>query len=325
MILRAIANCISPGGRNGCLAILIFHRVLARPDPILNWDLDALQFERVLQWLRSGFNVLPLDQAVIRLREKSLPARAAAITFDDGYADNFDVALPILQKYGLPATFFVATGYLNGGRMWNDTIVETIRNCQKPRLDLSKIGLGTYELDSADAVRKAIMSLLSEIKFRDPKERSHAVNFVAEAAGGRLRTDLMLTYEQVRAMRRAGMSIGAHTVTHPILAMIDSDNVRREILESKQFLESLLQERVSLFAYPNGKPTRDYRATDVTTIRSMDFDAAVTTAWGVADLDSDPMQLPRFTPWDKTHILFSARMIKNMLENTRLRREQVAQ
>jgi hypothetical protein len=97
-------------------------------------------------------------------------------------------------------------------------------------------------------------------------------------------------------MRDAGMLIGAHTVTHPILARLNADAVLSEARESKQFLESLIQERVGLFAYPNGKPDVDYRAADAEIIRGLDFDAAVTTAWGVADVQCDRMQLPRFTP-----------------------------
>jgi peptidoglycan/xylan/chitin deacetylase (PgdA/CDA1 family) len=71
----------------------------------------------------------------------ALPERAAAITFDDGYADNFTRALPLLREQGLPATFFVATGFLDGGRMWNDTISEAIRRCNEDVVDLSAIGL----------------------------------------------------------------------------------------------------------------------------------------------------------------------------------------
>lgn len=325
MIVKAMAGLLSPGGANGRLSILIFHRVLAQRDPVLDWDLDAGAFEQTVQWLKAWFNVLPLDEAVTRLRERSLPARAAAITFDDGYADNFLVALPILKRHDLPATFFVATGYLDGGRMWNDTIIEALRHCAKSRLDLSNEGLGVHELNSAEDVRKAISGILNDVKYRDPERRKQAVEHVAAVAGCRLPSDLMMTSEQVRAMRREGMSIGAHTVTHPILARIDADPVRSEVLESKQFLESLLQERVGLFAYPNGKPTVDYRARDVATMRGLDFDAAVTTAWGVADARSDLMQLPRFTPWDRTRFRFGARLMKNLLDNPRLRGAQIAQ
>lgn len=317
MIIKTIAGMRSPAGRKGLLSIAIFHRVLARRDPVLDWDLDAGEFEKRLQWLSSWFNILPLDEAVTRLAQRSLPARAAAVTFDDGYADNFTVALPILQRLGVPATFFIATGYLDGGRMWNDTIIQSIRHCGKERLDLSAIGLGVHDLTSADHIRSVIDRIVSGLKYLQPEQRSEAADHVARVAGCRLPDDLMLRSEHVRAMRRAGMLIGAHTVTHPILAQVDADAARQEILHSKHHLESLLQERVGLFAYPNGKPVVDYRVEDVESVRELGFDAAVTTAWGVADADSDRMQLPRFTPWDRTRFRFGARMMQNMFNHGR--------
>lgn len=324
MIAKALVRVVSPGGQHGRLSILIFHRVLARQDPVLTWDLDALGFERTVSWLKEWFNVLPLDQAISRLNDNSLPPRAAAITFDDGYADNFTVAMPILRASSLTATFFIATGYLNGGRMWNDTIVEAVRHCKKAKLDLSKEDLGVYELGSVGAIRQAIHGILGDVKYRDRLERQKAADYVAEVTGAKLPSDLMLTTEQVREMRRAGMSIGAHTVSHPILARLDPAEAKAEVAESKQFLESLLQERVAIFAYPNGKPNVDYRAADAEMIRSLGFDAALTTAWGVADAASDLMQLPRFTPWDRTRLRFGARLVQNLLKNPALRSAQLA-
>jgi peptidoglycan/xylan/chitin deacetylase (PgdA/CDA1 family) len=324
MIVKTLAHALSPGGSGGRLSILIFHRVHARPDRIRNWDLDALEFARIVRWLKGWFNVLPLDQAIVRMNEKTLPARAATITFDDGYADNCTVAMPILRDHGLTATFFIATGYLDGGRMWNDTVVEAVRHCGKLRLDLSPEGLGVHELNSEVARRQAIISILNEVKYREPLARRKAVDYVASAAGASLPSDLMLTSEQVRAMRRAGMLIGAHTVTHPILARLDAAEVNQEVSNSKQLLETLLQERVGFFAYPNGKPNVDYRAADADILRGLGFDAAVTTAWGVADAQSDRMQLPRFTPWDKTRFRFGARLVQNLWQSSQLRAGQIA-
>jgi peptidoglycan/xylan/chitin deacetylase (PgdA/CDA1 family) len=109
----------------------------------------------------------------------------------------------------------------------------------------------------------------------------------------------------------AGMSIGAHTVTHPILANLDDNTARGEILESKVYLERLLREPVNLFAYPNGKPTRDYTATHVDMIQNLGFEAAVSTAAGVAHLGCDLFQIPRFTPWDRTQLRFGLRLARN--------------
>jgi peptidoglycan/xylan/chitin deacetylase (PgdA/CDA1 family) len=125
--MRWLFNALSPGADRARLSILIFHRVLPKADPLFPDEVDAERFDHICAWVRQWFNVLPLPDAARRLREGSLPPRALAITFDDGYADNFDVALPILQRHGLVASFFVATGFIDGGRMWNDTLIESVR------------------------------------------------------------------------------------------------------------------------------------------------------------------------------------------------------
>ena len=137
-MFRTCLGALSPAGDEAQLSILIFHRVLPKVDPLFPLELTSARFDAVCRWLRRWFNVIPLDEAVQALSRRELPARALAITFDDGYADNHEVALPILLKHGLPATFFIATGFLDGGRMWNDTVIESLRHCKAARLDLSR-------------------------------------------------------------------------------------------------------------------------------------------------------------------------------------------
>ncbi|MBL8397646.1 MAG: polysaccharide deacetylase family protein [Candidatus Accumulibacter sp.] len=324
MIFRVLTHACSPGGPRGKLSILIFHRVLPKDDGILNFDVNAVEFKKIIRWLAKWFNVIALDQAILKLKEGTLPPRAAAITFDDGYEDNLSVATPILTDHGMTATFFVASGYLNGGQMWNDTIIESIRHCSLPKLDLVSEGLGHYDLSGPHKRLIAINKILKEVKYRASTERIFLASQIEKLTRVKLNKNLMMTSEQVILLRKAGMSIGAHTVNHPILAKLSAEDVQLEIQNNKHFLESLLQERVGLFAYPNGKPNIDYRLLDAQIVRSLGFDAAVTTAWGVADTHSDLMQLPRFTPWDRSSFKFGYRMVKNMLGNSSIRALQNA-
>lgn len=313
MWVRAALSCLSPAGASARLSILIFHRVLPEVDPLFPHEPDRARFDQILGWLQRWFDVLPLDEAVRRLEERRLPARAAAITFDDGYADNAEQALPLLRRHGLTATFFVATGFLDGGRMWNDEVIEALRHSRAERVDLCSLGLGVFALDTPAARRRCIDTVLAAIKYLEPAQRAQAVADVVAVAGASPRRALMMSSAQVRELHRAGMQVGAHTCTHPILARCADAQAAAEIADSKHALETLLQAPVPLFAYPNGKLGHDYDARHVRMARDAGFAAAVSTAPGAASQASDRFQLPRFSPWDRTRLRYGARLVGNLL------------
>ena len=312
MLFRPLFQLMSPAGARARLSVLIFHRVSPEPDPLFPDEMHARRFDALCGWLASWFKVLPLDQAVGCLKAGTLPARAACITFDDGYADNHQVALPILQRHDMAATFFVSTGYLDGGRMWNDTIIEAVRACTLPVLDLSALGLGRHGMGTIEERKTVIASLIDQIKYRPVAERISVTEQMARLARVQPSSGLMMTSQQVKGLRQAGMQIGAHTVSHPILAWMTAEQARQEILDSKRFLEQLLGEREGLFAYPNGKPGEDYTPQSVDVVRSLGFDAAVSTQWGASGTGDDLFQIRRFTPWDQTRLRFGARMLANL-------------
>lgn len=314
--LRCIFTMLAPGGAGARLSILIYHRVVPQPDPLLPDLPDGKLFEQQMHWVRRWFNVLPLPEAVRQLRSGSLPPRSLAITFDDGYADNEAIALPILRRLRLTATFFIATGFLEGRCMWNDRVIEAIRACRSTRLDLTKIGLGSFPVGTQEERRRTIDELLRMIKYREQDEREDLAVAIASAAGCGPAPTLMMSREQVRSLHRAGMTIGAHTVSHPILRVLKPARAREEIGRSREELEAIIREPISLFAYPNGRPHRDYTAEHVEMARECGFAAAVTTAWGVATGHSDRYQLPRFTPWDRSRWKFAARLARNLYKTT---------
>jgi peptidoglycan/xylan/chitin deacetylase (PgdA/CDA1 family) len=310
--LRLPLSAMSPAGPRGRLSILIFHRVLARPDPILPDVPDALEFETKMRWVRDWFNVVPLSRAVDMLRDGTLPPRAMAITFDDGYADNEEIAAPILQRLGLPATFFVSTGFLEGACMWNDRVIEAVRACAADELDLGAWQLGRHALTSAAARVQAIDTLLQSIKHMEPARRQAMCDAITQAAGAPAAPRLMMTPDQVRRLHDKGMDIGAHTVTHPILSRLEPAAARHEMGASKERLQEIVGAPVELFAYPNGVPGRDYGPEHVEMARQCGFRAAVSTAWGAASARSDRHQLPRFTPWDRHWLGYAARLLLNL-------------
>lgn len=299
------------GPLSRCLSILAYHRIVAEPDPLFPDEVSAREFDWHLAVLGRWFTVLSLREAAARLRDGTLPVRSACVTFDDGYADNVTVALPILQRHGVPATFFVATGFIDGGRMWNDSVIETVRAARGGTLDARCIGLDEQDISTIGLRRQAIERLLAALKYLPPEERQRRVDRLAREAPSPLPSDLMMTAEQVRHLCASGMEIGAHTVTHPILAELGPERAEREIRDSKRRLEALTGRPVTVFAYPNGKPGRDYRREHVDMVRELGFEAAVSAAWGVAHAASDSHQLPRFTPWDRSPGKFALRLFHN--------------
>jgi peptidoglycan/xylan/chitin deacetylase (PgdA/CDA1 family) len=310
---RSLGGLALRGGPEAKLSILIFHRVLREPDPLLPDLPHAARFDWQMRIAKQCFNVLPLAYAVERLSAGALPPLALSITFDDGYADNFDVALPLLQQHGLAATFFVATGFLDGGRMFNDSIIETVRRASGDGLDLQRLGLGYLPTRTTAERLDAINRIIEGVRYRPLEERDDAVAAIAEQSGTALPDDLMMSSAQVRALHAAGMALGGHTANHPILARLPLARAREEIETGRDFLEGLIRQRVRLFAYPNGRPHTDYLPEHVTLVRRLGFSAAVSTAWGAAGNASDPHQLPRFTPWDRSAWRFLMRMARNAM------------
>ncbi len=308
-----LTKIVSPGGDRGRLTIVMYHRVMDHFDPLSPYTPTAEVFDFHMQTLANGFNVLALSEAIDRLKMGCLPRRAACVTFDDGYRDNYSVAAPILQRYGLPATIFVATGFLDGGRMWNDSVIEAVRRAPGSTIDARAIGLGIHA--TADDLGRAttISKLLDQLKYLPFAERLHKVHEFCALIGAALPANLMLSTNEVRAARHANFEIGGHTVNHPILTQIDDHQARTEIVESKSHLEDILREKVTLFAYPNGRPNKDYLARHAVMVKEAGFVAAVSTAHGAAKRDSDIFQLPRYAPWDKLRSRLQLRLLQNLL------------
>jgi len=314
---KLIANRFSPCGANAKLSIMIYHRVLPVQDAIFPNQVTRDIFDAQMTLLQEVFNVLTLGEAVERLKMGTLPARAVCITFDDGYADNAAIALPILQRHGLTATFFIATDYLNGGRMFNDTVIEAVRHAGCDRLDLTILGLGQHDLSTDAAKAQAITRILSVVKYFPRQVRDATVDRIAKLAlSTHLPDNLMMMTAQLKQLHRAGMEIGAHTAHHPILAQLSRAAAKSEILAGQQYLEKVIGEPVRLFAYPNGAPGVDFLPENAMLVRELGFVAAVSTQSGVASQSSDFFQLPRFTPW-RANIKYFVPELLNNLRNGR--------
>lgn len=300
------------------LIILIYHRVLREPDPMRDFDVDAAAFDWQMQLLSQVFTVLPLREAITRMELGQLPRRAVCVTFDDGYLDNHEVALPILKRWNVPATFFIASGYLDGGVMWNDSVIEAVRQAPGPELDLRIFDLGIHRIEDMVQRAQVAMTLLIQMKYRESAVRLATAMQLAEMVNLTPLKNVMMRPEHVLALHQGGMSIGGHTVNHPILAQVSDDEVWREISLGKKYLENIVGEDIMHFAYPNGRPGKDYTVQHAKLVQRAGYKAAFSTAWGAARRDLDRWQLPRVMPWEKTPLGFSLRLMRSFADNPKL-------
>jgi peptidoglycan/xylan/chitin deacetylase (PgdA/CDA1 family) len=265
--------------------------------------IDAIppeRFDRQMAHLARAYRVLPLTEIVSRSRDGSLPPRAVAVTFDDGYADNFVHAFPILRSRGIPATVFLVSGYIGSDEvLWHDRVLRCFATTARPRWrapwDAEERDLGPIP-----ARRQAAFRMLGLLKAMNEAERLRAIGRLEEdldVRQGVLSEALMLNWAQIRAMRDGGISFGSHTETHPILSRTAPERAWLELTRSKQAIEAGLGEGVTLFAYPNGKP-EDYTGAVVEMVRRAGYHAALTTTFGVNEASDDPYLWRRGTPWE---------------------------
>jgi peptidoglycan/xylan/chitin deacetylase (PgdA/CDA1 family) len=252
-------------------------------------------FEAHVAYLASRYRVLPLPEAVRCLRDgKSLPANAVAITFDDGYADNL-AAARVLNRHGLTATFYITTGCLQGGApFWPSEVRQLVARATFPAIELEAGGSRIFLPTATGADRtRAIRALARLFKSHPIPVREQLRDQLRAACGGGATPSFMLSWDELREMHRLGMTIGAHTVTHPNLPSAGLAAAEAEITASRAHLESALDARVTMFSYPNGGAERYMTPEIARLVRDAGFEAATTSWNGFAGGRSDPYALER--------------------------------
>jgi peptidoglycan/xylan/chitin deacetylase (PgdA/CDA1 family) len=289
------------------VVILMYHRVNELPDYPYEIVVKPQNFAQHMRIIRKHYNPMRLLELAEALKHDSLPDRCVVVTFDDGYVDNFTQALPILEKYQVPATIFVATGNIDSGReFWWDELERIILKPAKlsQELELSVDGKSyrwsTTTIEERNQARKDLHSLIKPLPF---KERERHLDELAAWAGqtreGRPNHRTMRTDELRQLAQSKFIDVGAHTVTHPQLSAHSYEDQKLEIVEGRERLESIIGEPVKLFAYPYGSRA-DYDDSSARVAKSCGFEAICTTVRGNVNPGSDVLDLPRFPAddWD---------------------------
>ena len=308
---RLAANLASPGAAAGRLSILMYHRVLPHADPMRPQDISAATFAMQMSTLASIFTVLPIDEALDQLEAGRLPARSVCVTFDDGYRDNFDVALPILRSHGFAATVFVTSGVLGDGLMFNDAVIETARQLPPGHVDLAWLGLPVMSVSDAQSRVDLAQAVIRKLKYMTPAAREAACERLRQGADVRLPDDLMLKPEQVSELERLGVAIGGHTLNHATLASLSPREAHRQIVGNRLDLSGLLRDPPRWFAYPNGRPDSDFTAVHAKMVRDAGYEGAFTTAWGQVTREDDRFLLRRCGSFDVGPGRFVARLLRH--------------
>jgi peptidoglycan/xylan/chitin deacetylase (PgdA/CDA1 family) len=281
------------------VVVINYHRIGEPGDSPFDrnaWTTTAEAFDEQVAFAARNLDLVTPDELVEAAR--SGRGRHAMITFDDGYRDNHDVALPILRSHGAPAAFFVATGFVDDPRRpWWDEIAWMARTATAGSVPAGEWLGEDVPLGDGDRL-EAITTLTDRYKTL-PGERAEAyLEYLAEATGaGRCSggADEWMTWDMVRALRRAGMSVGAHTVTHPVLANHPAERQHHEIAGSKRRLEEELGEPVTAFSYPEGTPAA-FDARTRAIVHALGFELAFSFYGGHRRFaDWDPYDVRRAT------------------------------
>ncbi len=309
-LLRFASLRLSRLRGEGRAVVLKYHRVLESPDAMRPGETTAQEFEAQMNVVASNFACQTFGSFIRSRSGGGFTDNTVVVTFDDGYKDNHDIALPILKKYGIAATIFVASDYLNGGMMWNDRVLEAMRASVGRSMDLREVDLGEVRVATLEDASRTAHTILSAIKRWPQERRAGFVDAIASSSGGgEGRT--MLNAAEVVALADAGMEIGAHTVTHPILSTLSADEARAEIAQSKAALGRIIAREIQTFAYPNGRPDQDFSAGDVERVREAGYIGAATTEWGCATPSSDAFRIPRQSIWGSSRSRIWYQLMRN--------------
>lgn len=276
------------------ILILLYHRIIKSDYQFWGLNISPETFEKQIKYISENYSVLRLDDDWIG--KVSPEKKYVVITFDDGYVDNFRNALPILEKYNVPATFFVSTDNIDSDAMfwWDELEKIFILDGYHGEFDFDK---ETFQVRTLEDRKKVCMYIRNKLKNSSPDIRSHRLNELRKVLGLKEAvTDELrcVSSEELKRMADTGVaSIGGHTKSHLSMGNMESKELlNQEVRESKELLEKITSKPVSVFAYPFGGD-EDYNEMAEQIIKDNGFDKSVIVKNANASVKSDMYKLPR--------------------------------
>jgi len=308
--------------------ILAFHRIVQRSD--VNHLLDPQMylttdvFRDLLIFLRRRYEVVPLAELVARDKSKRCRRKPlCALTFDDGYMDNYTNAFPILREMQMPATIFLTAGLVGTKQLlWNDAIsiaLARMSGTARARRHLHHLlSTAGVSMSTPPDSRSAAENFSARIVINQLKSWPHArisalvstLQPYVDWNGPMARRFRLLTWDQVREMKSEGIRFGVHTLHHCILPVEDAQTAWRELQGSKALIESKLGMPVDAIAYPNGACNDE----TIRMARQAGFRLGLTLQKGYVSERSDPMRIGRFLVNQQDIVSPSGRFCASLLE-----------
>lgn len=277
--------------------ILQFHRINDDNDPFIPATPVSI-FRQQMDYLAKHFRVVSMDQLATG-EAFDCSEFSVALTFDDGYRDNFLHAFPVLKELGLPATIYLTTGYMEAAQLpWYDQVRQAFKLTTVQRVSFADLGGPSGDLHTRAARLQLSSSVLAWLRRADEGRRMEALIAIFRELRVPSTINLpkpMLGWDDVREMQRHGITFGGHTVWHPALKGLPDSRLSEEIAGCKRTIESRLQRRAIHFAYPFGK-IDDIGLAAKTAVRSVGFETAVTTVGGLNSAQQDRFELHRCVP-----------------------------
>ena len=284
--------------KTGYVLILMYHAVVKKPLKVFDWCfIQENEFEAQVSYLKSRFDIVPLADIPTLLHE-DVRRPTAAVTFDDGFLNNYDVAFPILRRLRIPATIFLCTDLIDTDEiLWFCRLNRALGDTPLTSFEWNG---ERYDLGTADARAAASKRLQAQLKRGTPYDLSDHVKAIITSLGGglskRLETNSpyrMLTCAAIHQMEQSQLvEFGAHTKSHAILKRLSPHDRKDQIEGSITAVEKLTGRPCRLFAYPNGQRD-DYDEGCVDLLAAVGVKAAVTAIAGLNDARTPPLELKR--------------------------------
>jgi peptidoglycan/xylan/chitin deacetylase (PgdA/CDA1 family) len=287
--------------RPAAAIVLMYHSVMDDPRDCANsigvGNIHATEaFRNQMEMLARSHNPLTVEDIRLFLSgQKPMPRRAVAVTFDDGYADNFEVGAPVLARLGIPASFYLTAESVDTGiAPWFCHLRHAFTTTKK-RSWVDATG-GTWALDDGaqrDVARLTAFSHLARLVGSAQQEALCAIELDLDIEPLAPKKRLMMTWDQARRLRQQGHVVGSHSLTHPNMAHIADDNLNYELMESKRKMEDELATPVVHFSYPAAALTVSWTRRTVAASQKAGYRTAVTTTRGVVSEGNNPLCLRR--------------------------------